>query len=105
MSNGPKVPGDTPEATPARKDAIAWLEERLNLTELFSFITHFGIIYAPIDTQRPLREQWKKIVETPMVSYARWPHILGLLTALLFALEAFTGVLLAFYHQPTIAGA
>jgi quinol-cytochrome oxidoreductase complex cytochrome b subunit len=105
MSKAPMVPGDTPEAAPARKDAIAWLEERLNLTELFSFITHFGIIYTPIDTQRPLREQWKKIVETPMVSYARWPHILGLLTALLFGLEAFTGVLLAFYHQPTIAGA
>ena len=37
--------------------------------------------------------------------YARWPHILGLLTALLFGIEAVSGILLAFYYQPTTLSA
>lgn len=84
---------------------LEWLEQRLNLTDLFSFLTHFGLIYTPIDTRRPLREVLRDIGSKPMVSYARWPHILGLLTAILFGLEAVSGVLLAFYYQPTAAAA
>ena len=33
-----------------------WLERRLNLSEIFSFLTHFGIVYTPVDTRKPLRE-------------------------------------------------
>lgn len=96
--------------TPARRswrDArwIEWLEERLNATELFSFLTHFGLLYTPIDTRRPLREVLRDIAVQPMVSYARWPHVLGLLTAVLFGLQVVSGVLLAFYYQPTAAAA
>jgi ubiquinol-cytochrome c reductase cytochrome b subunit len=80
---------------------LAWLEKRLNVTELFSFLTHFGVLYTPVDTQRPLREVLREIGRTPIVSYARWPHILGLLTGILFALQAISGTLLAFYYQPT----
>jgi quinol-cytochrome oxidoreductase complex cytochrome b subunit len=84
---------------------VEWLEQRLNLTELFSILTNFGIVYTPVDTRRPLREAMSELATTPIVSYARWPQVLGLLTALLFALEAVTGVLLAFYYHPTSEGA
>ena len=84
---------------------VAWLEQRLNVTELFSFLTHFGVIYTPVDTRRPLREVLREIGAKPIVSYARWPHVLGLLTGILFALQAISGTLLAFYYQPTAATA
>src|SRR5512138_3652026 len=100
-----------PERAPAARRGwrsgawLEWLEQRLNLTDLFSFLTHFGLIYTPIDTRKPLREVLREIGSKPMVSYARWPHILGLLTAILFGLEAVSGVLLTFYYQPTAAAA
>lgn len=84
---------------------LEWLERRLNVTELFSFLTHFGLVYTPVDTRRPLREVLHEIATKPMVSYSRWPHVLGLLVALLFLLQVASGVLLAFYYQPTAAAA
>jgi ubiquinol-cytochrome c reductase cytochrome b subunit len=84
---------------------VEWLEQRMSLTELFSFLTHFGLIYTPIDTRRPLRQVLHDIGAQPMVSYARWPHLLGLLTAILLLLEVVSGVLLTFYYQPTAAAA
>lgn len=97
-----------PRTTPATSrwdHAIDWVDDRVNLTELFSFLTHFGLIYTPIDTKRPLRDVLHQVRTTPIESYARWPHILGLLTALLFGLEAVSGILLAFYYQPTTLSA
>jgi quinol-cytochrome oxidoreductase complex cytochrome b subunit len=106
MSATPQDPQSGPEsATPMRWAIVEWLEKRINVTELFSFLTHFGIVYTPVDTSRPLREVMREIGETPLVSYARWPHVLGLLAALLFGLEAFTGILLAFYYHPTAEAA
>lgn len=101
MSTLPKAP---PAATRFEK-AVDWVDERVNLSELFSFLTHFGLIYTPIDTKRPLRDVIHQVRTTPLESYARWPHILGLLTALLFGIEAVSGILLAFYYQPTTLGA
>jgi len=102
MSAAPK-PGSKPSVPLSERfwKSLAWLEERMNVTELFSFLTHFGVIYTPIDTQRPLREVLREIGSKPVVSYARWPHILGLLTGILFALQAISGTLLAFYYHPT----
>lgn len=105
MSLPPRAPAPAAPAKGASAAWIEWAEKRLNLTELFSFLTHFGLVYTPIDTQRPLGEVLQSIAETPIVSYARWPHILGLLAALLFGLEAVSGTLLAFYYQPTSAAA
>jgi ubiquinol-cytochrome c reductase cytochrome b subunit len=96
---GPRKPQPFPWAI------VAWLEERINLTEIFSIVTSFGMVYTPVDTRRPLREAMAEIGSTPLVSYARWPQVLGPMTALLFALEAVTGVLLAFYYHPTGDGA
>jgi quinol-cytochrome oxidoreductase complex cytochrome b subunit len=88
-------------APPARRGFVDWLEERLNLTEIFSFLTHFGLVFTPVDTARPLRETMSEIARQPAPSYARGPRVLGLLAAILFGLEAVTGVLLAYYYRPT----
>lgn len=80
---------------------LAWLERRLNLTELFSFLTHFGMVYTPIDTARPLSEVWRELMGQPVPTYTRGARALGLLTAILFGLEVVTGVLLAYYYRPT----
>lgn len=101
----PRPAGGPPQKRSVVWSAVEWLEERLNLTEIFSIVTHFGIVYTPVDTRRPLREAMRDVARTPLVSYARWPHVLGLLAAMLFALEAVTGVLLAFYYHPTAEGA
>ena len=88
-------------STPPRRDHTSWLEQRINLTELFSFLSHFGLVYIPIDTRRPVREVLREIDSTPVAAYARWPQVLGMLAAILFGLEAVTGLLLAFYYRPT----
>jgi ubiquinol-cytochrome c reductase cytochrome b subunit len=85
----------------ARRDLLGWIEQRLNLTELFSFVTHFGFIYTSVDNRRPLREVTAEIGALRVPAYARWPQVLGVLIAILFALEALTGMLLTFYYHPT----
>jgi ubiquinol-cytochrome c reductase cytochrome b subunit len=82
-------------------DWISWLERRMNLTEIFSFLTSFGAVYTSIDTKRPIRQVIHEVAEHPVSVYAHWPRMLGLVIAILFALEAITGLLLAFYYQPT----
>lgn len=80
---------------------VEWLERRVNLTEMFSLLSIFGIFYTEVDTGKPLREAVREALAKPLPSYARWPRALGLLTLILFLLEAVTGVLLAFYYRPT----
>jgi quinol-cytochrome oxidoreductase complex cytochrome b subunit len=93
---------DEPVPPPARRSAwIAWLERRVNLTELFSFLTHFGIVYTPIDTTRPFAEVTRDLAAQRVPSYTRGPRVLGLLAAILFGLQVVTGVLLAYYYRPT----
>lgn len=86
---------------PARNGWIGWLERRVNLTEIFSFLSHFGFVYTPVDTTRPVREVARELASQPVPSYTRGPRVLGLLTAILFGLEAVTGILLAYYYRPT----
>jgi quinol-cytochrome oxidoreductase complex cytochrome b subunit len=86
---------------PPRRTLVGWLEDRVNLTEIFSFLTHFGLVFTPVNTARPLREVTAEIAREPVPSYARGPRVLGLLAALLFGIEAVTGVLLAYYYRPT----
>ncbi len=84
-----------------RNGWVGWLERRINLTEIFSFFTHFGLVYRPVDTSRPVRDVVRELATEPVPSYARGPRVLGLLTTILFGLEALTGVLLAYYYRPT----
>jgi ubiquinol-cytochrome c reductase cytochrome b subunit len=82
-----------------------WLEQRINLTEFFSSLTIFGVLYTEIDTRRPLREALSDAFSRPLPAYARWPRILGPLALLVLCVELITGALLAFYYQPTAAAA
>jgi ubiquinol-cytochrome c reductase cytochrome b subunit len=88
-----------------RRSIVGWLEERFNLTEMFSFLTNFGLFPAELDLRRPIREAIDEAMQRPLPSYARWPRILGLLSFLLFLLLGGTGALLTFYYQPTASEA
>ena len=90
---------------PLLASAVAWLEARLNLTEIASLLTCLGLLPAELDTRKPLGAAWREAVDRPMPSYARWPRVLGILSLLVFACLAVTGVMLAFYYQPTPAEA
>jgi quinol-cytochrome oxidoreductase complex cytochrome b subunit len=83
------------------RSLTGWLEQRFNLTEMFSFLTNFGLFPAELDTRLPLREAIGDALQRPMPSYARWPRVLGILSVLLFAFLILTGAMLAFYYQPT----
>jgi quinol-cytochrome oxidoreductase complex cytochrome b subunit len=80
---------------------IGWLEHRLNLTEMFSFLAHFGLVFTPIDTTRPFREVLREVAANPVPIGARLPRGLGLLAVVLFGMQVVTGILLACYYQPT----
>ncbi len=100
----PPAPGNQAPPSPAgraRGDWVRWLERRLNLTEIFSFVTHFGLIFTPVDTTRPFREVAREVADQPVPTYARWPRVLGLLAAIGFGIQVVTGVLLAYYYRPT----
>jgi quinol-cytochrome oxidoreductase complex cytochrome b subunit len=91
-----------PDSSPRpRAGLVEWLERRVNLTEIFSFLTHFGVVYTPVDTRQPLREEIRSIAEQRIPAFAVGPRILGLLAAILFGLQAVTGMLLAYYYRPT----
>lgn len=77
-----------------------WLERRLNLTEIFSFLTTFGLAYGDIDTRKPLPEAVDDAFRKPLPAYSNWPQVLGILAFVLFLFQGVTGVLLAFYYQP-----
>ncbi|HEY6193533.1 MAG TPA: cytochrome b N-terminal domain-containing protein [Candidatus Eisenbacteria bacterium] len=90
--------------TPARSFGdrlLDALERRLDLSELFSFLSHFGLVMVPLDTRRPLRELLRDLDATPVPEYVRGRQALGVLMAVLFAIEAVTGMLLAFHYRPT----
>jgi ubiquinol-cytochrome c reductase cytochrome b subunit len=99
MSGGP--PEGSPGQRPDAPAWVAWLEQRLNLTEIFSFLSHFGLVYTPVDNTRPVSEVVREVAERPVPAYSRGPRVLGLLAVILFGLEVVTGVLLAYYYRPT----
>lgn len=80
---------------------IAWLEQRFNLTEMFSFLANFGLFPTELDTRKPVAEAVREALSQPLHSYARWPRVLGILSFLLFLFLGLTGLMLAFYYQPS----
>ncbi len=92
----------TSESPPSRRARlVAWFEERLNLSEIFGFITTFGLAYGDIDTRRSLKETIEDAFHRPHPVYVRWPHILGILAFVLFLFQGVTGLFLSFYYQPS----
>ncbi|MCP4659452.1 MAG: hypothetical protein GY856_28930 [bacterium] len=84
-----------------RTGILDWLSRRLNLTEIFSLLTSFGLFYAEVDNRKPLPEALGEALGRPSQSYARGPRILGLIVVILIAVEILTGGLLALYYLPT----
>ena len=80
---------------------LDWFSARLNLTEIFSLLTSYGVYYAELDTRKPLREALAEAESTPVGSYGRWPRVLGLFVVVLLSIELVTGALLALYYLPT----
>lgn len=86
--------------TGGKRSFLRWLEARVNLTEIVSFLSVFGLLPAELDTRKPLREALAEALRQPLPSYARWPRVLGILSFILFLLLVLTGMMLAFYYQP-----
>jgi cytochrome b6 len=84
---------------------LAWIEDRVSLTEIVSFLSLFGLLPAELDSRKRLREALAESMGRPRPSYARWPHVLGILSFILFLFLVVTGSLLSFYYQPTAAEA
>jgi len=85
----------------ASRRVVGWFEDRLNLTEMFSFFTTFGLSYGTIDLSKPVAEASREAFSRELPAYTRGPYILGVLTFLLFIFQGVTGLLLAFYYQPS----
>ena len=54
-----------------------------------------------MNSVRPVRDVIRSVASEPVPSYARGARVLGLIAAILFGLEAVTGVLLACWYRPT----
>ena len=84
----------------SKRRILGWFQERINLTEIFSFITTFGLAYGDIDTRKPVEEAVEEAFKKPLPVYAQWPYVLGIIAFVLFLFQVVTGMLLAFYYQP-----
>jgi quinol-cytochrome oxidoreductase complex cytochrome b subunit len=80
---------------------LDWFSRRLNLTEIFSLLTSYGIFHAELDSRKRIRDAIAEAKAQPMPSYDQWPRVLGLLVVVLLLIELVTGALLAFYYLPT----
>ena len=84
-----------------KRSLLAWIETRVNLTEIVSFLSVFGLLPTELDSRKPLREALREALHQPLPSYARWPRVLGILAFILFLFLAVTGMMQVFYYQPT----
>ena len=48
--------GNQVAAEDRERSGAGWFEKRFNLTEIFSFLTNFGLFPVELDTRKPLRE-------------------------------------------------
>jgi quinol-cytochrome oxidoreductase complex cytochrome b subunit len=80
---------------------LDWFSRRLNLTEIFSLLTSYGVFHAELDSRKNIRDAIEEAKAQPMPSYDQWPRVLGLLAVVLLLIEIVTGSLLAFYYLPT----
>ena len=83
MSEGSPAgpPPGSPGGPQRTRPWVGWLEQRLNLTEIFSFLSHFGLVYSPIDNTRPVSEVVREVTQRPVPAFTRGPRVLGLLAS------------------------
>lgn len=84
-----------------KKSLLGWFEARVNLTEIVSFLSVFGLLPTELDSRKPIREALREALHQPLPSYARWPRVLGILSFILFLFLVVTGMMQVFYYQPT----
>jgi len=84
-----------------KSSVLDWFSRRLNVTEIFSLLTSYGVYYGELDSRLPLKEALAEARQRPVVLYSRWPRVLSLIAVVLLALELLTGGLLALYYLPT----
>ena len=77
---------------PSKGGAILdWFSTRLNLTEIFSLLTSYGLFYAELDNTKGIRRAFAEALDRPTASAARWPRVLSLIVVLLIGLLILTG--------------
>ncbi|RMF92211.1 MAG: DUF4405 domain-containing protein [Candidatus Schekmanbacteria bacterium] len=81
------------------------LEKRGSFREIVSLLTLTGFVYGPLDERLSIREALEKNLKKPVGEHVNWTFCFGGITFLLFVIQAFTGVLLLMYYQPTTAAA
>lgn len=87
---------------PGKAGAILdWFSARLNLTEIFSLLTSYGLFYAELDNTKGIRRAISEALDRPTASAARWPRVLSLIVVLLIGLLILTGGLLSLFYLPT----
>ncbi|MBI5376198.1 MAG: cytochrome b N-terminal domain-containing protein [Candidatus Schekmanbacteria bacterium] len=81
------------------------LEKRTSFREIINLISLTGFVYGPLDDRLSIREALEKNLKKPVPDHVNWLFCFGGVTFLLFIVQAFTGVLLLMYYQPTTAEA
>lgn len=81
------------------------LEKRGSFREIISLLTLTGFVYGPLDERLSIREALEKNLKKPVGDHVNWTFCFGGITFLFFIVQAFTGVLLLMYYEPTTAAA
>ena len=81
------------------------LEKRGSFREILNLLTLTGFVYGPLDERLSIREALEKNLKKPVGDHVNWTFCFGGITFLLFMVQAFTGVMLLMYYEPTIVAA
>jgi len=81
------------------------LEKRGSFREIVNLLTLTGFVYGPLDERLSIREALEKNLKKPVGDHVNWTFCFGGITFLLFIVQAFTGVLLLMYYEPTTTAA
>lgn len=84
--------------------ALEWLAERMELERLLRVFSG-AFIYGALDERLSFREALEQALKRPIPPFVNGWFCFGGLTFLFFVNQVITGILLAFYYQPTEAGA
>ncbi len=81
------------------------VEKRGSFREILNLLTLTGFVYGPLDERLSIRDALEKNLKKPVGDHVNWTFCFGGITFLLFIVQAFTGVLLLMYYEPTTAAA
>lgn len=92
-----------PEGRASESRIARWLRQRFpwDAKEVLSWLTIVGVFYGPVDRRLHIRDAIDKMLKKPVPKHLNWTFCLGASALALFMIQAFTGVLLAFYYKPS----